>query len=197
MSEKEKTREAYEYIVHRRKPLEYLNLLKEGKVLIDVGCGSGQNCLVAKATFKICLDFSLRQLKEAKKRGCDNLVLADMEFMPFRDSSADVLLYIASLHHLKDPSNAVMEAKRVLKVGGQILVTVWLVQPRFLFRRNVVIKSKVSGREVERFYRLYLPWELKGVMEKFGFSTIFSKNYRVRSIFPNNSIYLGIKSSQS
>jgi ubiquinone/menaquinone biosynthesis C-methylase UbiE len=197
VDEKERTKEAYEYIVHRRKPLEYLRLLGKKKTIVDVGCGSGQNCLAADANFKVCLDFSERQLSEAKKRGCENLVLADMEFMPFRDGSVDGLLYIASLHHLREPNNAVSEAVRILKEGGNVLVTVWLIQPKFLFRRNVVIRSSINGKRVERYYKLYYPWELKKLMEKFGFTTLFSKNYRVNSIFPNNSIYLGKKFSRS
>lgn len=197
MDEKEKTREAYEYIVHRRKPLEYLKLLGKKKTVVDVGCGSGQNCLATNADFKVCLDFSERQLMEAKKRGCENLVLADMEFVPFRDGSVDALLYIASLHHLSDPNKAVTEAVRVLKEGGDILVTVWLIQPKFFFRRHVVIRSSINGKIVERYYKLYYPWELKKLMEKFGFITLFSKNYRANSIFPNNSIYLGKKCARS
>ncbi|WP_221290803.1 class I SAM-dependent methyltransferase [Stygiolobus caldivivus] len=172
-------------------------MLDKAKILVDVGCGSGQNCIAAKADLKLCLDFSSKQLNEARKRGCEDLVLADMEFMPLRSESADTLLYISSIHHLRDPSAALMEAKRVLKEGGSIMVTVWLVQPKYFFKRNIVITSYVSGRRVERFYKLYLPWELKKTMERVGFRTVFSKNYKVNSILPNNSIYLGKKVSLS
>ncbi|QIW24651.1 class I SAM-dependent methyltransferase [Sulfolobus sp. S-194] len=192
MSEKEKVKNAYELIVHRRKPLPYLSLIK-GKIVGDIGCGSGQNCLALKSRFVICLDIALRQLIEAKRRGCDNLVQADMEYLPFRDNTFDSLLYIASLHHLKDPSLALKECYRCLKSKGEVLVTVWLVQPRFFFRRNIFLKSRINNLAVERYYHLYFPWELRRVMAKQGFFPVKTFLYRVDSLLPNNELFYGIK----
>jgi ubiquinone/menaquinone biosynthesis C-methylase UbiE len=190
VNEKEITREAYNYIVHRRKPLEVVKEIG-GKIVGDIGCGAGQNCIVLQAKLKICLDFSGRQLREARKRGCEYLVEADMEYLPFRDNVFDSLIYIASLHHLRNPNNAIKEAYRVLRIGGKILVTVWLV--KFPFKRNVYITSNINGKEVKRFYHLYLPWELRKNMEKNGFKTLKYSLYRVNSLLPNNALYLGFK----
>lgn len=186
------TKEAYERIVHRRKPNPYIILIN-GNLVADIGCGSGQNCLMFNKKYVLCLDIALRQLIESKKRGCENLIQADMEYLPFRDSSIPSLAYIASLHHLKDPTKALIEAYRVLKEGGEILVIVWLIQPKFLFRRYVVIKTVFNGTIVKRFYRLYYPRELVKIMESFGFKTRLYKIYRVKSILPNNAVYYGIK----
>lgn len=189
------TKEAYENIIYRRRPIEFLDLIK-GKMVVDVGCGSGQNCLELQKRGKlvICLDLALRQITEAKKRGCENLIQADMEYLPFRDLSIISLLYIASIHHLRDPHLALNEAKRVLKENGEILVTVWLVQPRFMFRRHVIMKSRLNGREVRRYYRLYYPNELKKIMESVGFKKVKYKVYRVKSFLPNNVMFYGTKS---
>lgn len=194
MNEKEEIKEAYEHIVYRRRPLPYLNLIK-GKVICDIGCGSGQNCLALQKErrFVICLDIALRQLIESKKRGCENLIQADMEYLPFRDNSFDSLLYIASLHHLDDPSIAVKEGWRCLKNEGEVLVTVWLIQIRFLFRKKIRIKSKIGNKEVTRIYKLYFPWELKKKMEKGGFKTLKYLLYSVDSFLPNNALYFGKK----
>ncbi|MFP3165493.1 MAG: class I SAM-dependent methyltransferase [Acidianus sp.] len=182
---------AYEYIVHRRKPIEIK--MNESPVG-DIGCGSGQNCKLLKG-FVICLDIAEKQLKEAKKRGCENLIQADMEFLPFRDSSFKLLMYIASIHQLPSPNNALSEATRVLKKGGKIIITVWLRQIRFLFRKEVIVKSNINGLVVMRYYRLYWPWEPKKICEKKGFVTLDYKVYRVRSILPNNAIYIGYKNT--
>lgn len=181
---------AYEHIVHRRKPIEISAYESPAG---DIGCGSGQNCKLLKG-FAICLDLAEKQLKEARKRGCENLIQADMEFLPFRNSSFRLLLYIASIHQLPSPERALREANRVLKKGGKIFVIVWLRQIRFLFRREVILKSNVNGKEVMRYYRLYWPWELKKFCEKSGgFITLNYKIYRVKSIFPNNALYIGYK----
>ena len=194
MDEKEEIKEAYEHIIYRRKPLPYINLIK-GKVVCDIGCGSGQNCLVLQKEkrFVICLDIALRQLIESKKRECENLIQADMEYLPFRDNSFDSLLYIASLHHLNDPSIAIKEGWRCLKNEGEVLATVWLIQFRFLFRKKIRIKSKIGNKEVTRIYKLYFPWELKKKMEKGGFKTLKYTLYSVDSFLPNNALYYGKK----
>jgi len=194
VDEKEEIKEAYEYIIYRRKPLPYLNLI-QGKIVCDVGCGSGQNCLALHKEKKlvVCLDIAIRQLVESKKRGCENLVQADMEFLPFRDNAFDSLLYIASLHHLNEPNVAIKEGWRSLKNDGEVLATVWLIQFSFLFRRKIKLKSKIGIKEVIRAYKLYFPWELKRKMEKNGFKTLKYLLYSVDSVLPNNALYYGKK----
>ncbi|MCI2415197.1 MAG: class I SAM-dependent methyltransferase [Candidatus Aramenus sp.] len=175
--------------MHRRRPL---GVEVEGFPACDVGCGSGQNCLGLKG-FVVCLDFAERQLLEARKRGCQYLVQADMEHMPFREGAFLTLMYIASLHHLPEPSRALEEAKRTLKEGGKVIATVWLVQPRFLFRRNALVKSRVNGRVVYRFYHFFLPWELCRLFREESFSVEECRNYRVRSVLPNNTLCVATK----
>jgi len=189
---KEETKEAYNYIIHRRRNLPFVNLVKEFPVL-DVGCGSGNNCIVLKGLV-ICLDISYRQLMEAKKRGCENLIQADMEYLPIRSDSIMNVICFATLHHLPEPSNALKEIKRVLKGKGKVLITVWLIQPRFLFRRFIWMKSRIDNNfTVKRFFRLYYPLELKKVMERQGFETLSYKIYRIKSLLPNNAFYYGEK----
>ncbi|MEM0372944.1 MAG: class I SAM-dependent methyltransferase [Sulfolobaceae archaeon] len=188
---KERVKEAYEFIIHRRKPSKFLDLVKKDPV-VDIGCGAGYNCSKLKG-YVIGLDIAEKQLIESKKRGCENLVQADMEFLPFRDNSISTILCLATLHHLPDPSLAISEMYRVLKVGGEIIVTVWLVQFKFLFRRNVWLISNFNGRKLYRFYRFYFPWELRKIMEKFGFLTIENRVFRLNSFLPNNVMYHGKK----
>ncbi|MCY0859771.1 MAG: class I SAM-dependent methyltransferase [Sulfolobaceae archaeon] len=198
MESKRETKEAYEYIVHRRKPLPFLDVIK-GKIIADIGCGSGQNCIYMKKImnkYAVCVDIAIRQLEESKKKGCEDLVQADMEFLPFRDSSIEALMYIASLHHLENPRNAIVESSRVLKKGGEIIATVWLINLSHLFRRNAFLESRIGDKTVKRFVHFYMPFELKKYMESFGnYKTIEYKLYRVKSLLPNNAFYYGIKKS--
>lgn len=192
MSEKEVTKEAYEYIVHRRRSLE-LNI--SASPVGDIGCGAGQNCKVIKG-FTICVDIAIRQLLVARSHGCENLVQADMEFLPFRDSSFRHLIYIASIHHLPDPRRALTEAYRVLKDKGKITITVWARQLRFLFKRQTMLKTKLGNKELYRYYRFYFPWEIKRYCEMVGFKTEKCSFYKVKArLLPNNVIYLGFKDS--
>ena len=46
----------------------------------------------------------------------------DLARLPLRDGSIDVALLSQSLHHAKDPDDALAEAVRVLKPGGRVLI---------------------------------------------------------------------------
>ncbi len=189
MEEKEFTKEAYEHIVHRRKPISInVSEFPAG----DIGCGSGQNCSIIKG-YVICFDIAEKQLLESRKKGCENLVQGDMEFLPFRNESFRTLIYIASIHHLRSPENAIIEGNRVLKHNGLIIITVWLVQFRYLFRRYIYKKSIINGNTYYRFYRLFYPWELLVLCKKYGFIIDMYKMYRKKSLFPNNSLCIGRK----
>jgi len=182
---KRKLVEAYNKITYRRKPfLKILDFSPEPP-LLDVGCGGGQNCKILREV--LCLDISVKQLTDAREHGCNFLVNADMEFLPFRDESFSTLLYMASLHHLDDTKTAIHEAKRVLKEGGKIMATVWRSNVRMSF-----VKSTSSG---ERYFRLYYPGELKEEMEISGFETIHDEEFeRISNL---NEFYVGRKRRES
>jgi ubiquinone/menaquinone biosynthesis C-methylase UbiE len=185
ISIKEETKRAYEYIVHRRKPYSYITLVDSFPV-IDIGCGSGNNCIAIKG-FVVCFDIAEKQLIEAKKKGCEYLVQGDMEYLPFRDESFRFAMALASLHHLDDPKIALREMKRVLKANGKVLITVWLG----FIRRRMWKESNFNGIKLRRFYKRYLPWELRSICEKEGFKTISYKLLRIDSFLPNNALYFG------
>src|SRR3989344_7542980 len=104
----------------RRKKLifqEVLDFQKNAKgVILDVGCGSGRNILKGKKY--ICLDFSKKMLKYAKKNSKKNIlfVRADATELPIKNNSFDNVLYIAILHVIKGKNyrkKALLELRRV------------------------------------------------------------------------------------
>lgn len=103
--------------------------------LLDVGCGTGghlEGFHLNGFTNLFGLDASATGLTQARaKVASAGLVCADMRAMPFADNSFDVLLFSFSLHHLphgtedelKEATLGVFkEARRVLKVGGRLLI---------------------------------------------------------------------------
>lgn len=96
----------------------------EGKLVLDVGCGSGRfSEVVARWGGRVvALDYS-EAVEEAKKN-LDSAVLqadfvqGDALNMPFSDNAFDAVFSIGVLQHTKDPLRGLKEMCRVLKPGG-------------------------------------------------------------------------------
>ena len=66
-------------------------------------------------------------LKICQDKGL-NVVYGDMCSLPLKDNSADFIISIASFHHLSTierRTQALKEFYRVLKPGGNLLISVW------------------------------------------------------------------------
>lgn len=218
---------AQSYAYTRLKPWNIvLNVInKKTKVLGDMGCGPGQNIqyilknavwvrVIGVDISRQMLLITMKRLKRRKLYERTDLVEADLEFLPFRNSVFDSLIYIASIHHLpskKARLNAVLEAKRVLKKRGKVLITVWsLLQKRFIktvFKNmflkilgkrkslgDVFIPWKHKGVAYFRYYHLFTPWELKSLIRSSGLVILGFGGLRVKSkLLPENYFALGCK----
>ena len=195
------------------------------KVFGDMGCGPGQNIqFILEKSEKIRVigvDISRKMLviaaKRLKKRGLygrTDLVEADLEFLPFRDNAFHGLAYIASIHHLPSREarlRTILEAKRVLKPNGKVIVTVWaLFQKRFLKEilrravlkllgkeesiRDIYVPWRYKGETYYRYYHLFTPWELKSLIRSAGLILLEYGEFRIKSkLLAENYFALGCK----
>ncbi|HET7537817.1 MAG TPA: metalloregulator ArsR/SmtB family transcription factor [Candidatus Didemnitutus sp.] len=96
----------------------------------DLGAGEGllSQLLAQRAERVWCIDSSPNMVEVgtelAKKNGLANLSykLGDIEQVPLPDKSVDLAILSQALHHASHPQNAVNEAFRILKPGGQLLI---------------------------------------------------------------------------
>ena len=115
------------------------------KKVLDVGGGMGRMSIPLSARHFVTLtDLSPQMLDLARPKASSRLVLrqANARSLPFADESFDYVLCIDVLPHLLDPMEAVLEARRVLRPGGTLLVDVtnsnpfWtLAYPSYVGRR--------------------------------------------------------------
>ncbi len=99
-----------------------------GARVLDVGCGSG---LFAKLTAALGarvdgLDAADGLVEIARRRAPGaTFSSGDMEELPYADRTFDVVTAINVFHHAADPDHALIEASRVAKRGGQIVIATW------------------------------------------------------------------------
>lgn len=101
-----------------------------GRILLDLGCGSGGALVAGTATFQTCVgvDIALRWLVVAQKRlaetGVDaQLVCADAEALPFADRSFSHVLGSDLLENTRSPKDALCSAASAMGAGGRIYIS--------------------------------------------------------------------------
>jgi demethylmenaquinone methyltransferase/2-methoxy-6-polyprenyl-1,4-benzoquinol methylase len=110
----------------------------EPKRILDLATGSGD--LAAEILKKIPsvtiigADFCQPMLAHARKRGLENLIVADGLELPFEDGAFDVVTVAFGLRNMADWAAAVREMARVLVPGGRLVILDFSIPPGILRR---------------------------------------------------------------
>jgi SAM-dependent methyltransferase len=102
--------------------------IRQGDRLLDIGCGAGTfvGLAHAKGASAVGLDATPELIAIAKNRNPDcTFDEGEMETLPYRNAEFDFVTAFNSMQFATNPQTAIYEAKRTMKVGGQLLVTVW------------------------------------------------------------------------
>ncbi|MFV2045716.1 MAG: methyltransferase domain-containing protein, partial [Anaerolineales bacterium] len=95
--------------------------------VMDIGCGDGSFMKVISGPYEIAVgvDRDRSVMKEARKTGrYRSLVVCDAESLPFRSNSLRTIVSNSVFEHLENLSAALKESKRVLRVGGELVLSV-------------------------------------------------------------------------
>lgn len=109
---------------------ETLLTLMPPMVVADLGAGEGtfSQLLARRAKKVIAIDNSEKMVEYgtdlARKHGVTNLEyrFGDIEDIPIRSATVDLAFFSQALHHAQHPEQAVLEAHRILKPGGRIVI---------------------------------------------------------------------------
>lgn len=99
---------------------------QQRRVLLDVGCGPGwyHPQLVKHCTELWAVDLSAAMLAQAQTLGCaSRYIQADVCQIPLPDQSVDIMFSSLMLQWCAEPKLALAELCRILKPGGQLLLS--------------------------------------------------------------------------
>jgi ubiquinone/menaquinone biosynthesis C-methylase UbiE len=154
--------------------------IKAGMRVLETGCGSGAYTLeIARAVggggTVFALDIQPRMLDQLRgklsrmeNREIRNVepVLADAYRLPFDDGALDAVLMITVLQEVPDRRKALDEVLRVLRPGGIVAVTEWLVDPDYPLRSTTVRILREAGfKDIERAGNLWT-YTVRGYRER-------------------------------
>lgn len=139
--------------------IDFLNIDENDEVL---ELGSGLGILTEKISRKLKngkisgIEISPDQLKKCPPATNNlNFVQGDVHNLPFKDNSFDKVYCRYILEHVKDPLNVLLEAKRVLRNGGEIFIqenSILLIEffpdcPRFkqIWKKFALLQSLIEG----------------------------------------------------
>ncbi|KPJ57588.1 hypothetical protein AMJ49_00505 [Parcubacteria bacterium DG_74_2] len=196
----EKTRQDYNLIAEefsskREKIWEETRFLFDdylilGEKVLDLGCGNGRHFPVfeEKHIDYFGIDSSEEIIKIAKKKFPEGkFQIGEALHLPFPDNFFHKVYSIAVLHHIPSEEFRIQflkEAKRVLKPGGILILTVWkfhqLKEIYLLFKYTIlklIGKSELDfkdifepwGKKVQRYYHYFSGRELGNLVKRAGF----------------------------
>jgi ArsR family transcriptional regulator len=148
---------------------EALLRLMPPMVIADLGAGEGAfSLLLAQRAKKvIAVDTSAKMIEVAREQALRNGVknvefrLGDMEEVPIKAATADLVWISQSLHHALHPGRALAEANRILRPGGRIVI-LDLVKHRFEEARELYADEWLGFSETD----------LESMLEEAGFHDV-------------------------
>lgn len=168
--------------------MKFLDSRGEGKI-IDIGCGSGRNFPAINKSMSIyATDFSKEQINYAKQRA-DNLglnpkiILCEVDNLPFDNDFFDYALMIAVLHCVegeKKRRKALKELFRVLRSGGEALITVWESISEGL-KGDGEITWEFEGVNYPRYTYFFTDEEIMSLVKSVGFKIISKERFTGKS----------------
>lgn len=164
--------------------------LRPGERVLDLACGTGLVTLaaaraVAPSGQALGTDLSGEMValaaQQAQRQGVNNarFTRMDAEHLAVADGSVDVVLCSLGLMYVPEPERVVSEARRVLRPGGRLVVSVWGERARCgwagLFG---IVDAEVSSEVCPLFFRLGQAGALARLCADAGLSSVEERRLR-------------------
>lgn len=171
--------------------LSFLQYIKKGDRVLDLGCGNGRlyPLVKQKGASYLGLDLSKNLLSKARKMYPQGkFIQGDLLNLKVKDQF-DAIFIIATLNHIptsKLRQKAIQNVTNILKPEGLIFLTNWNLFQKSFFRprvknnfQKIIGQSKLDFNSIifkqKRYYHAFTKREIAGLFKKQGFKIL--KNY--------------------
>ena len=163
----------------------------DGAMVVDACCGTGDLSIAfARSGARVVgVDFTHEMVARAPRKLRDasdkvSFIHGDALCLPVRDGAADVASVAFGIRNVADPDEGLRELRRVLRVGGRVLVLEFSTPPgkilgglyRFYFTKLLPFVGGLLSRDAEAYEylpRTVLAWpkpaDFQASMEAAGF----------------------------
>ena len=155
----------------------FIKKLRPGYKVLDLGCGSGYmaNRSAKLGCEVIGIDYSKKALKYAVKKNSGTAenkvkyIKRDIQLsLPFEDNFFDVVIIEEVLEHVRNSRKVLLEAYRVAKDGGRLLISVPYDSEPYGFHISPMNEKTIpvvfSGFNI-KINRPFLPWCTTHIIE--------------------------------
>lgn len=173
----------------------------DGKLLLEIGVGSGRNAkpLLEKVKLQLIgLDLTKEMVLTAKNkllghRKCVDLVVADAEHIPFKTAAFDGILCVSTMHYFEHQEDTLDNAAQALKNEGTFFYGD--LSPHESDDQEFF--EKLERTISKAHFRYHKPSEMKNLFNQHGFrvtklkSISYRKSYE--SLIEDKADYFGIE----
>ncbi|MBA2372272.1 MAG: methyltransferase domain-containing protein [Chloroflexi bacterium] len=163
-----------------RRSVSALNHLAAGPTALSVCGGSGMDAeFLARLGARVMLaDISVGAASRASERACRfgfelTPIVADIERLPFRDRSVDLVYVHDGLHHLERPAAGLAEMARVAARAVSISEPARALATQIAVRLRLSDVEEEAGNRIERVD----PVEFIELLEGHGFRIVEARRY--------------------
>lgn len=130
--------------------------LRDKRILV-LGCGTGSDVWYLTQDNEVLgLDYANSGLEVAKRHGIEVSVgdLNECPLLPFEDCKFDIVVCKDILEHILDPLTVLVEARRVLRDDGYVVISVpnhfgFFLRMRILLGRGLIYRSLLHDHSQE------------------------------------------------
>ena len=152
---------------------DFIIKIPKNSLVLDAGCGNGKNMFRPDLEF-IGFDFSIELIKISKTNG-KNVLVSDIQNIPFRNNLFDYTISVAVIHHLNTDYKmikAINELIRVTKHNGKLFIQVWskknnLGKQFHNINGNHYLVEWNNSIKTEKYYRYYYLFTLSDCLRIF------------------------------
>ena len=174
--------------------------LPSGGRLLDVGTGTGVAARAVDDGLAVGVDVSLGMARIAKAKGLERVALAAAVDLPFRNETFDAVVASFVLHLVPKYETALFDMARVLRRGGKIGLTSWVMADDEFTRAWREIAESYATREMlADAQRKAAPWSdafsdprrIEEILRDGGFRDVHVERRTYRAQVPIEDYLIG------